>query len=43
MARGKSWLEDEDIALTKAWIAVSEDATIGTEQKSGDFWEAREV
>ncbi len=40
MARGKGWITDEDVSLTKAWIEISEDATTGTEQKSGEFWDA---
>mgnify|MGYP003649311576 CR=1 FL=1 len=39
MPLGVAWTEFEDVSLTIAWLEVSEDATIGTEQKITIFWE----
>ncbi len=39
MPLGVAWTETEDLSLTIAWLEVSEDATIGTEQKITTFWE----
>lgn len=35
--RGASFTPSEDVAVAKAWIAASENAIVGTEQKADDF------
>ena len=39
MGRGIDYSEDEDLVLTMAWIEISEDAIVGSEQKGDNFWE----
>ncbi len=39
MPLGVQWSEVEDICLAIAWLQVSEDATVGVEQKNSTFWE----
>ena len=36
--RGKGWTETEMSLLCQSWLAVSEDASIGTGQKAETFW-----
>ncbi|XP_070663186.1 uncharacterized protein [Malus domestica] len=36
--RGCNWTFDEDIALCLAWISVSEDGVVGTNQNRKDLW-----
>ncbi|GER27699.1 NAM-like protein-like [Striga asiatica] len=35
----KDWTKEEEIALTKAWLYISEDADIGTNQKGAAMWD----
>jgi hypothetical protein len=37
MSKGPNFTPTEDLELCKAFIAASEDATVGTDQKSTDF------
>ena len=32
------WEKEEDEALSRAWVAASEDAIAGTGQKASKFW-----
>ena len=36
--RGHNWSAREDLSLCKAWIAISEDGIISTEQQMSAFW-----
>ena len=36
--RGRNWTFDEDIALCLAWISISEDGAIGTNQNRKVLW-----
>ncbi|KAI5313694.1 hypothetical protein L3X38_042870 [Prunus dulcis] len=36
--RGVNWRPEEDEALCKGWVSVSEDGAIGTNQASDTFW-----
>ena len=38
MGKGKDYLEEEDTVLTMAWLEVSENALVGSEQKTDLFW-----
>jgi len=38
--RGRSWSHAEKMALCRAWLAVSRDPIIGTDQTSGEFYAA---
>tara|TARA_R110002050_G_scaffold283104_1_gene431315 strand:+ start:450 stop:1298 length:849 start_codon:yes stop_codon:yes gene_type:complete len=38
MPRGNNYLEDEDLILTLAWLEISQDAVVGSEQKGDNFW-----
>jgi hypothetical protein len=33
-----SWKEEEQLALCKAWVSVSENPLVGTEMKADTFW-----
>ncbi|GER55922.1 serine/threonine-protein kinase SAPK8 [Striga asiatica] len=35
----KDWSKEEEIALTKAWLYVSEDAEVGNNQKGAAMWD----
>ena len=35
---GVMWEKEEDEALSRAWVAASEDAITGTGQKASKFW-----
>jgi hypothetical protein len=37
-SRGKNFTADEDADLCRAWLAVSQDATAGTDQRAETFW-----
>ncbi|KAL6272654.1 hypothetical protein ACE6H2_023346 [Prunus campanulata] len=37
--RGVNWRPEEDEALCKGWVSVSEDGAIGTNQASDTFWQ----
>ncbi|KAH7858964.1 hypothetical protein Vadar_029879 [Vaccinium darrowii] len=37
--RNPNWIKEEDEALCKAWLRISEDAVIGTDQPRGKLWE----
>jgi hypothetical protein len=37
--RGPNFQSEEDEQLTKSWLHVSQDPIIGSNQKSGSFWE----
>tara|TARA_R110002050_G_scaffold58223_1_gene130945 strand:- start:1019 stop:1306 length:288 start_codon:yes stop_codon:yes gene_type:complete len=39
MPLGVQWSEVEDIRLAIAWLQMSEDASLGVEQKNSTFWE----
>ncbi|XP_012859018.1 PREDICTED: uncharacterized protein LOC105978146 [Erythranthe guttata] len=39
LGRNKNWNMEEDEALCKAWLRVSEDAIVGTDQQRGRLWE----
>tara|TARA_R110002050_G_scaffold186022_1_gene320260 strand:+ start:1478 stop:1624 length:147 start_codon:yes stop_codon:yes gene_type:complete len=43
MAKGKDYLEEEDVVLTLAWVEVSEDAIVGSERKGDLFWERIQI
>ena len=36
--RGRNWTFDEDIALCLAWISISEDGVVGTNQNRKVLW-----
>jgi hypothetical protein len=38
MGSGVTWEKEEDEALSRAWVAASEDAITGTDQKASKFW-----
>jgi hypothetical protein len=38
MPRGPQWHEREDVALTRAFLAITEDPIVGDQQKSDVFW-----
>jgi len=38
--RGRAWSHGEKMALCRAWLAVSRDPIIGTDQTSGEFYAA---
>ena len=38
MGSGVMWEKEEDKALSRAWVAASEDAITGTGQKASKFW-----
>lgn len=38
MGKGAKWTTQEDDALARAWVVVSEDPVTGNEQKSDSFW-----
>ena len=38
MGSGVTWEKEEDEALSRAWVAASEDAITGTGQKASKFW-----
>ena len=40
MGKGKAYLAEEDVALCRAWMRVSEDPITGSEQKADCFWQA---
>lgn len=40
VSRGSNFTQVEDVAVAKSWIAVSEDAIKGTEQKNATFHES---
>ncbi|CAN1782742.1 hypothetical protein LINPERHAP1_LOCUS16003 [Linum perenne] len=36
--RGPNWTKNEDEALAKAWVEVSEDGSVGNDQTGITFW-----
>ncbi|POM80281.1 Hypothetical protein PHPALM_1904 [Phytophthora palmivora] len=38
-SRGPNWNQEEDRQLTKAWLDVSKDGIVGTDQSGAQFWE----
>ena len=38
LPKGKSWSQQEDLALCEHWLAASEDPVSGTYQKKDAFW-----
>ncbi|SPR01551.1 unnamed protein product (mitochondrion) [Plasmodiophora brassicae] len=38
MGRGGKWTQEEDTALARAWVVVSEDPIRGNQVKSSTFW-----
>ena len=38
MGSGVTWEKEEDEALSRAWVAASEDAITGTGQKASKLW-----
>ncbi|CAL2235736.1 unnamed protein product [Prunus armeniaca] len=36
--RGVNWKPQEDEALCKGWVSISEDGAIGTNQSNNSFW-----
>ncbi|KAL8257355.1 hypothetical protein R6Q59_029396 [Mikania micrantha] len=36
--RPEKWTPEEEFALSKAWVDVSEDPIVGRNQKGSDFW-----
>ena len=40
MGKGKAYSAEEDVALCRAWMRVSEDPITGSEQKADCFWQA---
>ena len=38
MARGRSWNQTEDVQLCRAWVHISHDPVVGTDQKADVFW-----
>jgi hypothetical protein len=40
--RGVNWTEDEAFAVSRAWVAVSEDSGKGADMKSNVFWKTVE-
>ena len=37
--RGRNWTCEEDVALCLAWVSVSEDGAIGTNQNKKVLWD----